>query len=161
MKLARIEHIRCDESTAFTILLVPDVTTEDDLDRAVQAARKARDVDTNAFLAHEPKPEYPYPNLQLNGNNLPDTTTYAEIKAAYEKKKLAYDEWQKRRDAATRSFASYIKEFLPGASDLYDAEALETSVNWGHRHGEKIDYGEHKDTDLKGEAVRLRRSDVV
>jgi len=148
MKLARIDHVRCDSYDATTYVWVPDDMTEDGLDDLVSAAQrsylKAED-DLAKSPDAPPNPGY-FPRYDADMNA---SKTVAEVKAEHAAAKAAYEAWEKRRNAARKSFAEHLVAVSSGAVKFFcdGGELLRTEARWGHRHGTTIDYGETNPND--------------
>lgn len=143
MKLARIEHVRCNSPEATTYVWVPDDMTEDGLGTLVDAAQKAY-LDTETALAKSPdappNPGYsPRYDADWNAGK-----TVAEVKAEHAAKKAAYDAWEARRNASRKTFTEHLVRVSDGLVKFFwDNEPdLEVAAQWGHRHGTVIEFGE-------------------
>lgn len=147
MKLARVTHDRCNEYIASTYIMVPDALTEEQLDVATRKAREKYDEDTQTWHAANPPPP-----RSLSWRTQPKDKTVGDLLKEEAMQDEERKEHERKRRNALQNFASYLLREIPGAEDLWDAEALEATVVWGHQHGRTIDYGEWDDPDLKGAA---------
>jgi hypothetical protein len=152
MKLAKVDHIRCGEYSATTFLMVPDELTEDEFHDAVQRAkdkylealaewRDAKPVNHpgNALTIYPGKPPA-YPLETSLGDML------ADLAAKREK----YQEWEDKRSRALQNFGSFLRDEIAGSHWIWQTEQPSATVNWGHFHGEPIDYGDEDSNDLPG-----------
>jgi hypothetical protein len=137
MKLARIDHSRCDEYSGTTFVWVEDGMTEERLEEAVQRASEAYLKAASEHMAGE-KPEHVFqPDWQANRDRLVEYVLRAH-KEAQEK----YAEWDKKRREAWRGFDSFLCE-EEGITGFWDRDPdITAKVYWGHRHGQDIDKGE-------------------
>ncbi len=147
--IARVNHYRCGEPAGkwglYTYVWVPKTMTAEEFealcDKAQDAYFKA-EAELKKLLPALP------PGYGPQYDKHPDKTV-AEVKAMHE---AATAEWNKRNEivkAQQRSFTQILKEVSDGTvKGFWDIEfPISTDVNWGHRHGEQIDYGETKITD--------------
>lgn len=138
-KLVRVSHIRCGETDAYTYVVAPVDWKASRIHDAVYAAEKkylaAVEIAKEGTEAPNdyrwgPPPYEKYPDK-----------TVAEIKAEWEAKKVVYEAWQKEQNKTKHSFAAYLLE--QGFRELWDVGiAHDVDLDWGHRHGTKIDYTE-------------------
>lgn len=154
MKLVRIEHIRCGEYDGYTYMLASDDITEEKLNDDVFKAM-SNYLDAKAeFKKLNKRPE----RYNFNLDNIPDNMTITEAKEATKQRDKEIKEWDEAERKCTRSFGCWMRDlgyrFL---SDASDDEILESSANWGHRHGEHIEYDTTKtDVELQKKEVRTR-----
>lgn len=147
VKLIHVIHERCDEPVASTYLLAPDTD-----DGAIEAAlKRAQD----AYLAEIEKAKKIEP--PTNGQRFsqppyaefPDKTV-REVLEIHKIRKAAWEEWSADYERTTRSFASFAVE--EGFKLLFEGfdEDDEFVLDWGHRHGTRIDLDEHHELDETG-----------
>lgn len=153
MKLVRIEHVRCGEYDGYTYMLAPDDTSEDKLDNDVFTAMNNYLNALGEFKKLNKRPERLYFNL----DNIPDNVTMSEAKELTKQRDEEIKKWDDAERKCTRSFGCWMHDlgyrFL---SEAEDNEIMESSVNWGHRHGEHIEYDVTKtDIELHKKEVRL------
>lgn len=140
MKLARIEHVRCDEYGGSTLVWVDDGMTEEDLQAAVDRA-SARYL--AAATEHMKEVKKTGPPHQPDWNFHRDRVI-GEVLDEHERKKAEYKDWANGRRRALRGFDQYLED-EEGITGFWDNEAeLNAEVDWGHRHGTPIEYGETK-----------------
>lgn len=150
MKLAKVEHERCNEWSGSTYVWIPDEWTEDDFDRAVDEA-------ADKYLKFvEAWKDAPAPN-KATSYSKPDyeahpDKTVAEVDAIHEKEKEVYAAWWAEQQQSKRSFGQYLE--AEGCKPFWDdcGVAFTTMIYWGHRHGWPIDYEDTNANaaDLKG-----------
>lgn len=141
MKFVRIEHERCDEWNGYTYAFAPDEWSEDDIDNAVQRAQKSYLEQVRAAKEGVPKPHYE-PAVTFYERH-PDLTI-REAKAKYAEKAKELADWQARARQQTTSFETFLTRegFIP----LGDADAVDIDLDWGHRHGTRLNYGNDDQT---------------
>lgn len=137
MKIAHVDHIRCDETAATTYVVVPSELTEEEFQTAVTKAQSAYE-DVMAQVPLYSREYVPFPGLaQLRA--MPADKTVKEVIDEYERQKeerKALDEMAERK---RRSFGWYLEQ--QGLQIVQRAPAeLKAKVNWGHRHGQNIRY---------------------
>ena len=139
MKLARIDHIRCDEPDGATLVWIEDSMTEDDLQEAVERAGKAYVKAVSEFMNTKP-PEgiqsaYSQPNWERNRDR-----KVGEVLDEHAKLKEQRTEWDRKRREAIRPFDEFLHQ-EPGIEPFWEGEFVNGDMYWGHRHGESIQYG--------------------
>lgn len=146
MKLVRIDHIRCQDFGEYTFIGCPEDWDSDVIDEKVRAAQK--EYEAQVLVAAERKKNNgpPNPGYQPKWENYPDLTV-AQIKEEHAKKKFVYDEWQKQDRKTTHKFEHFLTQqgfisFWADDADFYVAE-----VDWGHQHGKRLEYGNHREID--------------
>jgi hypothetical protein len=144
-KFVRIEHIRCGEFEGYTYLLAPENITQEqfekDVDTATQNYFKAKE----EFKKMSDKPKYVGTGIA----DFPEDMTIKEAKELYNKLTNERWNWESKERQVSKSFGFWMTDLgylLLG--DIEDGYIIETFVNWGHRHGEHIDYS-LTDTDCK------------
>ena len=134
MKLARIEHIRCDEQDGITYVMAPDDTDEDKLQVDVTAAR-----DLYFKALDDFKAQGDHPGWVTAGDDWPDDTTIGEIKRLIKENGEARAAYNNKRSALIHQFGYYLEKF--GYTPLWRYEdVLEATAYWGHAHGVSIKY---------------------
>jgi hypothetical protein len=143
MKLACIEHYRCDEPAAHTYVWVEPEWSEEQFEEAVERAEKAYNEALKAYK--EQQGEDPYPRgawPEPDYKDFPDMTV-AEVQKIHEEKRAEREKWKATKTRALRPFSRFLED--EGLVNFYSVDAeYETTVWWGHRHGERLDY---EDTD--------------
>jgi hypothetical protein len=144
MKLATIQHFRCAEPTFYwTTVWIPDDMTKEQFDAAVVAARDAYLDKLNAFKDQVPPNDYrPYHQPQYE---LQPGRTVSEIRQEWEKKKAAWEAWDKTRQKTKPRFLDILCADGRLKPLQATAEDISIELDWGHRHGWPIDYDEDKD----------------
>jgi hypothetical protein len=145
MKIAQINHYRCGESDAQSYVWVPDDMAADQLQVWVDKAQKEYDIAVQALeKLHHPLPP---PGYAPDYSKYPDKTV-AEIEKAHA---VRVSEWAIQgniKKTAQRNFGQILKGITDGKIlTFYEvAFSISADVDWGHRHGKQVDYGE---TDIK------------
>lgn len=140
MKLVRITHYRCGDYDCVSFALAPADWAEDEvetrIDRAVTKYLEAVD----AATAGVEKVAYPHPP-QITAKGLDPSLTIGDALADFQARKTAYDEAEKARQYTGRSFEQFLSDegFVSLWSD--DARAITAEARWGHRHGQRLQYG--------------------
>lgn len=146
--LARVNHYRCDQPAGkwgtSTYVWVPKAMTTEEFEVLCEKARKSY---LDAADAAKKLVGTPAPGYGPQYDRYPDKTV-AEVKAIHAAETEA---WSKRNvvvKAEQRTFAQILKDVSNGAVlGFWDVEVpIDVQVNWGHRHGNDIDYGETKIT---------------
>jgi len=168
MKLLVVGHERCGETDGHTLLWVPDSfhpdEDSDDLYNAIDAAEKAYLADAKALQEARDVGKPEDPGYNFNATKYPDDMTIGEAKADWEAKRDAYTVFRARESKAGRYFDYYLLEAIPGSINFWqgvydEIESLPLITGtaiWGHRHGQKIEYGETKIKDMAGYATETR-----
>ena len=143
MKLVRVDHIRCGERSASDWAWCPNEWSEEEVAAKANAAQDAY-LDALAKIVEEsPVPRRPsfHPSLRDEDPSL----TIGEVLERRAKEQAVFDEWQRERDRAKRSFMHFLEQ--QGFKHLWGGAATAVEVDWGHRHGQRLSYGT---ADLKG-----------
>lgn len=154
MKLVRIEHIRCGDCEGYTYMLAPDEITKEKFDDDVWKAANGYLNAKENFKQLGKRPEY----LNYNLDNMPGNMTVFEAKEAVRQRNEEIKEWDKAERKCTRSFGFWMQDLgYKFLGDAEDNEILDSFVNWGHRHGEHIEYDmTETDIQLQKKEVRVR-----
>jgi len=147
VKLARVDHNRCDEIQASTYVWVSEDMGKGEFETRVNIAAKEYEAKLTAVRAAMPK-------RRLFGNG-PDSAYLANNRAlsvndVIEKWKRERDEakeQEKLQRAAEGSFASFLCDG-ENVQTFYGGQPegmLTDEVYWGHRHGISIAYGSTDD----------------
>lgn len=148
MKLARIEHWRCDEpvgwknGTGNTFVWVPDDLTEAELEALCEKAQAEYFRAADELKKLVPTSPCGYgPRFE----NFPDKTV-AEVLAIHAEEKAKWDGQQAKRKAAQRSFTEILKDISGGVIKAFWEIKLPLNIelHWGHRHGQDLDMGATK-----------------
>jgi hypothetical protein len=138
MKILKIEHRRCSEFDKYAYYVVLDNKTEADVREAVENAEDAYLRAFEAAKANTVKVFRPQLNVMLLSD---DTLTVGELK----RRVVEYD----RIDAENRRLASELAGSFHGYLEKYGIiplanyvgnDMIETTADWGHRHGDDLDY---------------------
>lgn len=151
MKLARIEHWRCDEpiswkhGSGYTYVWVPIDMTEEELDVLCEEAQRSYLDAEHEFKKLSPTPPPGYGVTITTAT--PDSKTVGELRAEHEIQTKAYKEYQATQENSRKPFAWHLKKVSGGTIIEFWAETpdLETKLSWGHNHGVTI---EHSPTNL-------------
>jgi hypothetical protein len=142
VKLARVDHERCQEISASTYVWVRDDMTQKEFEGRVHAATRKYELALTELREHQAdKPAFsPYsrPDWERErGRNV------SEVLDEFAERQRVAKEREAKERAASGSFLSFLED---GADvrGFYDREEdiLTDTVHWGHRHGVSIDYGE-------------------
>jgi hypothetical protein len=147
MRLASVEHVRCDEPDGRTLVWVDDLMTEQGFEERVSNAERLYLEAVKEFMSQES----PRPARMFAGSgplNVKDPAiqgmTVAEALARHEALQTAEKERSRVATRAMRSFESFLcdEEGVVPFWDGVDAEtAFAGEVYWGHRHGTPLDFG--------------------
>jgi hypothetical protein len=148
MKLAKVEHIRCDDPVATSYLMVPDELSEEELASAADRANQAWWRAAAAFEADAPVQIGRPPSAMLD--HFPDHLTIHQAKALWAAAEAERMQRDKRRREAQVDFTTLLRREIPGSEYIEDFPALEATCHWGH--GTKIIYGGELPNDIRGSA---------
>ena len=151
MKLARVEHYRCNQPAGkwglTTYVWVPDGMSEHEFGLLCEAAREKYLANENEWRKSAPvQPPGYAPNLDpVRDKDKTVETVYAEWNA----KALAFKEYDIKRANARKSFSVLLVEASNGAIKLFwnEQPAVGYELDWGHQHGVTLDMGETKLSD--------------
>lgn len=137
-QLARVEHIRCGEFSAYTYVWVPADMTEAQFAKHVYAAEREYLAALKEFAGSEkPSSAWPYSiNWETHRDkNVGDVLDEHNEKLAQRKEREA-----KRREAL-KTFGQFLVK-QEGIESFWDVKPdINGEIDWGHQHGTKIDYG--------------------
>jgi len=150
MKIAKVEHYRCEEWTATTYVWVPDDMSADQLAGFAEAAYESYWKAEEDFKKLDAPPN---PGYAPEYDKSPEKIV-AQVKAEHKAKLDAYTAWNKKRNEARLSYPEHleivsdglIKDFHNGVKD-----APRVQVSWGHRHGETLEFGDSTPYDYNRE----------
>ena len=138
-KLARIDHERCNEFSACTYVWVRADMTEDEFTERVLAAQREYLAALDEF-AKTKKPETRAP-YSINWENHRDRNV-ADVLDEHAARRNEQARFDAKRNEAMKDFDHFLKK-QEGIESFWDGEAdLHGEVDWGHRHGSKIDYSD-------------------
>ena len=149
-----VEHWRCGEPRmGKTLVWVPEGMTSEEFRARVRRAQEA-------FLAFVKEwRDEPAPN-DYAGWGRPDYSrqpnrTVAEIDAEWEAKRAVWAAWDAERQKAYRSFGEYLEaEGLPMLWRVSEGYPYAMELDWGHRHGWRLETDSQPDEDLSGPLKR-------
>jgi hypothetical protein len=142
MKIAKIEHNRCDSYEVTTWVWAPDDWTFEQFDAAVERARTAYQAVVDAWSAERKVAD---PGFQPDYKKHPDKTV-REVDEEFAVLKEAYKSWSAEKSKAQKGFAHYLA--AEGMVEIWNHEPeLKTELYWGHQHGKTIRYDETRMTD--------------
>lgn len=142
MKLAKVEHIRCDSYDGdASYLWVPDDLTEDAFEEAIDAAIINYLQNLQEYQAHDINKLGYWPPSSPDFKKYPDKTVQ-EVLEIFEKEKAEWNRLDEIRVRTEKTFTDVLISKIPGAQKFWDHdEILTASADWGHRHGTHINYG--------------------
>lgn len=138
MRLIRVSHIRCGEAQAWTYAWAPGDWSGEDIQKAVDAAQAnylealaatSKSTPPNDYGRYGKPPYEKYPSK-----------TVAEIDAEWEAKKPEWEAWAEEQHRTRMRFMDFLKE--QGFESIWSNRVPDFEVDWGHRHGQPIDYSE-------------------
>lgn len=148
-KLVKIEHVRCGETEwgQYTYLIAPADKTQEQFEKDVDIASDNYLAAKEKFKQLNSKPKYRTSHLDQFDENL----TIKEAKQIIKQEEYERDLWSKKEKEYSGDFSYYMQQLgYSYLSDFDEDEIMTTSVNWGHRHGEHIDYGITKTDTFEG-----------
>ena len=139
MKLVRIGHYRCGDYDCVTFALAPDEWDEARIEVEVDKAHEAYMVEFDKARADEAGP--PDPGYSPDFKAHPDKTV-GEVMAEHQAAREARNAWDKEQAKTRRRFENFLMDrgFVSLWSDEANAQFVE--IHWGHRHGQRLQYGE-------------------
>lgn len=155
MRLVKVKHYRCGEFSASTWAMAPDEWSDRDVDEAAQKAQQAY-LEALKMLneKREPPNGYhtgPVPLSKYHGWKVEDA------EADWAKQKVEYDAWQAERRKGDRRFEEFLKaEGFTSIWSLSSDDVTTASVDWGHRHGMGLRYGDDRLDEWPAPDVMLR-----
>lgn len=149
MKLARINHERCNEWNCSTYVWIPDDWTEEHFQIIVSQAKQE-------YLAHRAKVKEENPPLHPYGYNLeglrskypeefPDTMTFAEADIKVQEFRQRKKEYDAKISKLDRGLLAFLED--KGVKSFYSySEGIVPTAwcDWGHNHGQNYDYEDTK-----------------
>ena len=145
MRLARIDHIRCDEPSGTTFVWVEDSITDEEFQDTVDRVAKEYLVRVKEFMELK-KPKSV--SFQPNWDKLRDKNV-GEVLDEHKAKKEKYSAWEKEQRKARVTFAGLLTK-EEGILSFWDMEpGISAEAYWGHNHGLHIEFGETKLMDFK------------
>lgn len=140
LHLVKISHVRCGEADGTnTYVWAPPDWDEVPIREAVKRAQEAY----LAALAATYKVGKPPNDYRQYGKppyeKYPDDTVKA-VDAMWAAKKIVWEEWHNEQSRAFLGFEKFLVE--QGFEAFYGHEDEAVDLDWGHRHGQRIDYSE-------------------
>jgi len=138
MKIVKISFERCGEHEKTGYWLAPATMSEVEAQEAVAAAR------TKYLELVDKYQGQKHALVEVNILNFPETAkdmTIGEAKAAWEANEILRKERRRLNEEMSGSFKNEL--YIQGLIAIEDAdpmEVLEVTVDWGHRHGLKLNY---------------------
>ena len=138
MKIVRITHYRCNEPDGYTFAVVPEGKTDEEVEADVQTAQALYFQAVAAFKAASKEPSADWGGKPLD--TYADNITIGEAKRLREEATKKHREYEELRLRATTPYDTFLNGL--GYRSLWDdlPGIIECDVNWGHRHGEHLDY---------------------
>jgi hypothetical protein len=134
-RVVKISHVRCGEWDGNTYILAPEGTTQAKLQADTNLAAENYLTAIADFKTQNARP----PTTRLE--DYPGSTTIAEAKELIELEKETRINWEKKRNLATRGFSGFMFDLgYETLSEGTEEEIPDVEYDWGHRHGEKLDY---------------------
>lgn len=134
MKLARVEHFRCGDYAGYTYVMAPDDTTEERFQQDVNTAVTQYLAALDQFNQQNPPVDF----LDIRTHEFPAGTTVEQARAMVKTRDQENHDWHVRRATLTHEFGHYLKPL--GYVLVGEAEHIEAEADWGHRHGQEINY---------------------
>lgn len=146
MKLARVEHYRCEQPAgkwglSTYVWVADDMTSEEFHTRCSAAAEKLLEYERSVKASAPVQP--PGYGASILPNT-PDNMTVGELKANYAALATAYKEYQAKVASGRKSFSQVLVEDSEERIVFFWKEppVFTCELNWGHNHGMRVDYGE-------------------
>lgn len=136
MKILKLEHDRCNEFDCVKYYIAPNLSDEE-LEALIEQAQIAYLKAYDDFKKAEPGPVF----VSRNIADYPSDMTISEIKLKVQEYELSRAEYEKLKKTETRTFDDYLHKFNIFPLWKYEGkEMFVTSVYWGHRHGDSLEY---------------------
>lgn len=149
MQLVRIRHERCNEYDGVeTLVLAPSEWSEDEINSHIFKAQDAYLEDVQRLMQIE-KEEAPahYWNFQqfIEKADLRPNMTLVEARKLFEEYQAKSKAFKEKLNARHKRFDVYLtaEGFVTIWSDEAEQHITTADVNWGHRHGWPLQYGDH------------------
>lgn len=142
MQLIRVTHRRCGDFDGNTFVLAPDEWSRTQAREAIYKAQAAYldAIETAAKGNVPPNAWRPYGKPEYEKH--PDKTV-TEVKADWDALAAEYKAWEEKQRKTRKHFENYLKD--EGFTLLWDEDAAhQFEVDWGHRHGQGLAYGDDK-----------------
>lgn len=145
MYLVRIEHARCGEYDGVTFIVAPKGLSKEQVEERIELAKNNYLEAYEKFKAEVEKQD---PGWNLNIDKFSEDITIKEAKEIFAKQKKEYLEWETLKHAADLRFERYLE--MLGFDTIYSLKEddeltfVESFINWGHRHGDRLRYGDEK-----------------
>lgn len=142
MKLAKIEHVRCDEPDCTTYVWTPDDWDEKQFRAALKNAEKAY---LSAYQEwqriKDEAPEKYFANYkdELEFYQARPELSVAQAKAEWEEAFARRKAWEVEYNKGQQTFAEFLE--LEGLTAFIVHEPdFSACINWGHQHGASLKY---------------------
>ena len=137
MKLARVDHRRCDDYAGTTLVWVDDDMTDEQLQEAVDKAVDAYFQALKDFSEANEAPPFATINWEQNRARV-----VADVLEEHQANQALRAEYDKRKRLATNSFDYFLYQ-QEGVHEFWSQVAdMNVEAYWGHMHGTEIMYGE-------------------
>jgi hypothetical protein len=144
--LVRIEHFKCNDWAGTSYVWVDDNMGIDRLEELCDQAQARYLTNEHACDSRPATPRNPgympeygkYPDMKVS-----------EVTALWKVEKDAYDQWMQKRKETRKPFAEVLEQIGEGSIRRFHdpfEEIPKVDVDWGHRHGTYVEFGE---TELK------------
>lgn len=151
MKLARIEHDRCGERQASNYVWVAEGMISTEFEGLVDEARKSYLAVMEGFekVKRIKNPGSLNWNAVINDDRdgAYENQTVGEVKKERRRRKVEWEEFEKKAKAARGSFLDHLIEVAAGRIvKFYDFPdpIFIAECDWDHRHGMPLDFGGRK-----------------
>ena len=143
MKLVAITHYRCGEPDGHSFLLAKDDLTEEQFEKDVSIAQSNYLAKKEEFKTLREKPKY----LSKSINDYPDDITILQAKKLINKNDEDLKKWREEEAKYSRTFLYYMYDlWYKNIYDYDDDEVLNVYADWGHEHGENLNYSQKIDS---------------
>jgi|SRR5271170_1929141 len=157
MKLAEVEHYRCDQPAGkwglSTYVWIPDDMSEHEFGLLCEAARDKYLENERENDTKQPALPIRYLDLESTPPQYSDSMTVAEVRAKVKEQTDIYKVFEIKRAQARKSFSKLLVEVSNGVILQFWDEKLAAThkLRWGHNHGVTVLYGETKIGDYSPE----------
>jgi hypothetical protein len=151
MRLVRVTHYRCSDYDCNTFALAPDEWDEVRIKREVGLAQDAYLEQFAKAMENDQGP--PRVGHVPPYDKHPDRTV-AEVRAEHEAAKAEWEAWEAELRRQRRSFEAFLED--RGFTSLWNEDAsVLVECDWGHRHGQRLAYGNDREIDTMPSPAKL------
>lgn len=135
--IVRIVNIRCGEPDSTVYIGAPEEWVEEVIEHRMLIAQRKYLEALDWRAANDDPPNEYRPGARAPYEAHPDRLV-SEVTAEWEQKKQAWELWRAKQKKQERPFVEFLLD--EGFRRIYDVAEAEMFLDWGHRHGQRLDY---------------------